>query len=107
MIKETKLRIALLKIFCVQIQFMSSQEKIMNAIVELDELNALELAAQMVDSGIDPVEILEQCRKGMSIVGEKFESCDFFFSEMIMAAEIFNQVMRARTLAYDYLLKWI
>ena len=50
----------------------------------------------MVDSGIDPVEILEQCRKGMSIVGEKFESGDFFLSEMIMAAEIFNQVMRAR-----------
>ncbi|MCW4051317.1 MAG: cobalamin-dependent protein [Candidatus Bathyarchaeota archaeon] len=72
---------------------MSSQEKIMNAIVELDEPTALELAAQMVESGTAPVDILEQCRNGMSIVGEKFESGDFFLSEMIMAAEIFNQVM--------------
>jgi methylmalonyl-CoA mutase cobalamin-binding domain/chain len=29
----------------------------------------------------------------MSIVGERFESGDFFLSEMIMAAEIFNQIM--------------
>ena len=72
---------------------MSFQEKIMNSIIDLDEPNALELATQMVDSGVDPVDILEQCRKGMAIVGEKFESGDFFLSEMIMAAEIFNQVM--------------
>jgi methylmalonyl-CoA mutase cobalamin-binding domain/chain len=72
---------------------MYSQEKIMNAIIALDEPIALELAAQMVESGIDPVEILEQSRKGMSVVGEKFESGDFFLSEMIMAAEIFNQIM--------------
>ena len=85
--------IALFFIFCVQIQLMSFQEKIMNSIIDLDEPNALELATQMVDSGVDPVDILEQCRKGMAIVGEKFESGDFFLSEMIMAAEIFNQVM--------------
>jgi methanogenic corrinoid protein MtbC1 len=71
----------------------SSQKKIIKAIVELDEQVALELAEQMIESGIAPMEILEQCRKGMSQVGEKFENGDFFLSEMIMAAEIFNQVM--------------
>ncbi|TRO47876.1 cobalamin-binding protein, partial [Candidatus Bathyarchaeota archaeon] len=48
---------------------------------------------EMMESGVDPVEILESCREGMSIVGERFESGDFFLSEMVMAAEIFNQIM--------------
>jgi methylmalonyl-CoA mutase cobalamin-binding domain/chain len=72
---------------------MPPRDKIIEAIIELDELVALELADEMIKSGIDPVEILERCREGMSIVGEKFEKGDFFLSEMIMAAEIFNQIM--------------
>ena len=72
---------------------MISRDKIVEAIIELDEQVALELADEMMKEGTDPVEILERCREGMSIVGEKFESGDFFLSEMIMAAEIFNQIM--------------
>ena len=72
---------------------MTSRDKIVEAIIELDEQVALELADEMIKSGTDPVEILERCREGMSLVGEKFESGDFFLSEMIMAAEIFNQIM--------------
>ena len=72
---------------------MSSNENIVYAIVELDEPTALQLAEEMLKAGTDPVQILEMCRKGMSTVGEKFEAGEFFLSEMIMAAEIFNQVM--------------
>ena len=72
---------------------MHSKENIVNAIVELDEPTALKLAEDMMKSGTDPVKILEMYRTGMSKVGEKFEAGDFFLSEMIMAAEIFNQVM--------------
>ena len=72
---------------------MSSRKKIVDAIVKLDESTALKLAEELIKSGSDPVHILEMCRKGMSIVGEKFELGEFFLSEMIMAAEIFNQVM--------------
>jgi len=72
---------------------MTSRDKIVEAIIELDEQAALELADGMIKSGTESVEILERCRQGMSLVGEKFESGDFFLSEMIMAAEIFNQIM--------------
>ena len=72
---------------------MTSLDKIVEAIIELDEQAALELADGMIKSGTKPFEILERCREGMSLVGEKFESGDFFLSEMIMAAEIFNQIM--------------
>jgi methylmalonyl-CoA mutase cobalamin-binding domain/chain len=72
---------------------MSSDENIVDAIVSLDESTALELVEKLIKSGADPVEILEECRKGMSVVGEKFEIGEFFLSEMIMAAEIFKEVM--------------
>lgn len=72
---------------------MTSRDKIVEAIIELDEQVALELADGMIKSGTEPVDVLERCREGMSIVGERFESGDFFLSEMIMAAEIFNQIM--------------
>lgn len=72
---------------------MSSKEKIVNAILDLDESTALSMAEELLESGNDPVQILEMCREGMSKVGAKFEAGEFFLSEMIMAAEIFNQVM--------------
>lgn len=72
---------------------MSFNKKIEDAIIDLDETSALELAKTLIQNGVDPVEILEKCRQGMSIVGEKFEKGSFFLSEMIMASEIFNQVM--------------
>ena len=72
---------------------MSSKQKIVDAILELDEATALDVADELLKSGSDPVQILEICREGMSKVGEKFEAGEFFLSEMIMAAEIFNQVM--------------
>jgi len=72
---------------------MSSKQKIVDAILELDEATALDVADELLKSGSDPVQILEMCREGMSKVGEKFEAGEFFLSEMIMAAEIFNQVM--------------
>ena len=70
-----------------------SSENIVTAIIELDEPTALQLAEEMMKAGTDPVQILERCRQGMSTVGEKFEAGEFFLSEMIMAAEIFTQVM--------------
>jgi methylmalonyl-CoA mutase cobalamin-binding domain/chain len=72
---------------------MSFQTGIVDAIVDLDEPEALRLAEMMLESNTDPVQILEKCRIGMSIVGDRFEKGEFFLSEMIMAAEIFNQVM--------------
>ena len=38
---------------------MTSQGKIVDAIIGLDEPTALELADEMINSGVNPVEILE------------------------------------------------
>jgi len=72
---------------------MSHQDGIVEAIVNLDERAALKISGEMLEKGMDPIEILEKGRAGMSIVGERFDSGVYFLSEMIMAAEIFQGVM--------------
>jgi methylmalonyl-CoA mutase cobalamin-binding domain/chain len=67
-------------------------EKISEAILDLDEPTALRLVEEMITNRVDPVEILEECRRGMLTVGERFERGEMFLSEMIMASEIFKQV---------------
>jgi methylmalonyl-CoA mutase cobalamin-binding domain/chain len=70
-----------------------SSQGLAEAIYNLDEQTALRLSREMLDTGVDPVEILEESRVGMSVVGERFQSGEYFLSEMIMAAEIFTVIM--------------
>jgi methylmalonyl-CoA mutase cobalamin-binding domain/chain len=69
------------------------REKIASAIVNMDEAAALGLVEEMLSEGVDPVEILEDCRGGMFAVGERFERGEMYLSELFMASEIFNQIM--------------
>ncbi len=70
-----------------------STQGLAEAIYNLDEQAALRLSREMLDNGVDPVDILEESRAGMSVVGERFQSGEYFLSEMIMAAEIFTAIM--------------
>ncbi len=70
-----------------------STQGLAEAIYTLDEQAALRLSREMLDNGVDPVDILEESRAGMSVVGERFQSGEYFLSEMIMAAEIFTAIM--------------
>ncbi len=70
-----------------------STQSLAEAIYNLDEQTALRLSREMLDNGVDPVEILEESRAGMSVVGKRFQSGEYFLSEMIMAAEIFTAIM--------------
>jgi methylmalonyl-CoA mutase cobalamin-binding domain/chain len=66
---------------------------ITDAIVAMDEAAALRLVEEKITSGVNPVDILEECRRGMSAVGERFEKGEMYLSELFMASEIFNQIM--------------
>ena len=45
-----------------------------------------------LDSGADPFEILTICRNCMEAVGNRFESGEFFLSELIYAAQVFKEI---------------
>jgi methanogenic corrinoid protein MtbC1 len=60
------------------------------AIVELDRDEAAETLGRRLDRGDDPLEILAECREGMAIVGERFQTGDYYLAELLLSAEIFK-----------------
>ena len=70
---------------------MSSQnDKLINALVDLEEDTFNSLFEDALAAGEDPLILLEKCRKGMEIVGKHFEDKEYFLTDLIMAAEIFK-----------------
>ena len=69
-----------------------SLEAITEAIKELEEEKVLQLVKEKVDSGEDPIKILEACRLGMAEIGKEAGDT-IFLTDLIMAGEIFNEAM--------------
>ena len=70
---------------------MSSQnDKLINALVDLEEDTFNSLFEDALAAGEDPLNLLEKCRKGMEIVGKRYEDKEYFLTDLIMAAEIFK-----------------
>jgi len=63
------------------------------AITDLQEETALALVRQRLDAGDDPLLIIEDCQEGMRQVGVRYERNEYYLAGLIMAGEIFRQVM--------------
>lgn len=63
-------------------------------VADLDEDAVLLLLKERIAQGEDPFNIVEDCREGMRVVGERYEKRDYFLSGLIMAGEIFKEVMQ-------------
>jgi methylmalonyl-CoA mutase cobalamin-binding domain/chain len=64
------------------------------ALVDLKEEEVARLLKEALDDGTDAMEILNQCREGMDMVGERYKSGDYFLSELIVSGEIFKDSMK-------------
>lgn len=67
-------------------------EKLVQAIAEMDEEQAISLTKEMLGQGDDPMTILEDCRAAMELVGKRFETGEYFISELILAGEILKSI---------------
>ncbi len=57
------------------------------------EYNEVEtLVKDAIGKGVDPLEILEECKAGMEMVGELYGTGEYFLSELIISADIFKKV---------------
>lgn len=61
------------------------------AVGDLDEATAISLVAERASAGEPVLSILEELQAGMNVVGERFESGEYFLSELIYAADIFKR----------------
>jgi 5-methyltetrahydrofolate--homocysteine methyltransferase len=67
-------------------------KELVNAIAEMREQDALELARKMVEGGSDPLEILDAAREAMGVVGQRYEEGTYFLPELILSGVMLNQI---------------
>ena len=67
-------------------------KELVNAIAEMREQEALELARKMVEGGSDPMEILDAAREAMGIVGGRYEKGTYFLPELILSGVMLNEI---------------
>ena len=65
-----------------------------DALASLDEDDVAKLVREKIDAGIDAMSILNECRSGMDIVGERYKSGEYFLSELVVSGEIFKECMK-------------
>ena len=63
-------------------------QELVKAIVSMNEAAALRLTGELLEAGADPLDILEDCREAMTIVGQQFEEGQAFISELIHAGDM-------------------
>ncbi len=62
-------------------------------ISDLQEDQALALVRRRIAAGDDPLLIIQDCKEGMRQVGAHYERNEYFLAGLIMAGEIFREVM--------------
>jgi methanogenic corrinoid protein MtbC1 len=63
------------------------------AVADLEELEVLDMVHKRLEDGNDPLTIVEDCQEGLRRVGVRYENQEYFLSGLIMAGEIFREVM--------------
>lgn len=66
-------------------------------IVDLDRDGALAEIEARAKSGVSALDILNECKEGMSVVGDSFQAGDSFLAELVLSGEIFKAGMEILT----------
>jgi 5-methyltetrahydrofolate--homocysteine methyltransferase len=67
--------------------------KLIEAITDMREEEALKLVREMVEGGSDPMAILDAAREAMDLVGQRYEKGTYYLPELVLAGEMLNQIM--------------
>jgi len=67
--------------------------ELIRCVADLQEEEALALVQTRLANGDDPLLIVEDCQEGLRQVGERYEQREYYLAGLIMAGEIFRQVM--------------
>ena len=64
------------------------------ALVDLNEEKVHELVKRKLEAGEDPMAIIQECNAGMVEVGRRFETSEFFISELVIGGTLCNEEVR-------------
>jgi 5-methyltetrahydrofolate--homocysteine methyltransferase len=67
-------------------------KKLVKAIADMREDEALELVRKMMEDGSGPMAILEAAREAMDLVGKRYDEGTYFLPELMLAGEMMSQI---------------
>jgi len=67
--------------------------RLVQNVADLNEEEVLAQIRKELAAGTDPGAILEACRKGMNLVGERYEKHEYFVADLMMVGMIFKEAM--------------
>jgi 5-methyltetrahydrofolate--homocysteine methyltransferase len=67
-------------------------KELIELMADLREAESIALVKERVQKGEDPMKILDDARAAMETVGKRFESCEYFIPDLMMAGEILRQI---------------
>jgi methanogenic corrinoid protein MtbC1 len=62
-------------------------------VADLEEDAVLAIVRQRLEAGDDPLVLIYECDAGMRIVGRRYEEGEYYIAALIMAGEIFREVV--------------
>lgn len=68
-------------------------ETLINLMADLEEEKVIALVKERIANGDNPFAIVDDCREGLKIVGDRYERKEYFLAGLIMAGDIFQEVM--------------
>ncbi len=67
-------------------------QKLIDAITEMREEDAVAITNELLDSGASPVDVLGTCKDAMDVIGKRFEAGEAFIPELILAGEMMTTI---------------
>jgi trimethylamine corrinoid protein len=67
-------------------------DKLVNLMADLMEDETIALVKDLIEKGGDPMEILNDARSAMEVVGKRFETSEYFIPDLMMAGEILKGI---------------
>jgi methanogenic corrinoid protein MtbC1 len=67
-------------------------QELIHAITEMEEDDAMKIAQALLDAGTPPLEILDDCRTALNIIGDRFARGESFIPELILAGEMLTNI---------------
>jgi methanogenic corrinoid protein MtbC1 len=68
-------------------------EDLVNALADLKEAEVLAIVQKRLDEDQYPMEILDNARKGVAIVGQRYQTGEYFIPELVYSGEILKAIV--------------
>jgi 5-methyltetrahydrofolate--homocysteine methyltransferase len=61
---------------------------------DLEEEKALQFVDEALEKGVDAADLLGETKEAMSLVGQRYSSCEYFIPDLIFSGEILKQIIQ-------------